>query len=129
MNITFEELKEKLQRVDEVTLLELLEIRSDDIIERFEDYIEDRQEQLLKEMGTLRNVRELVGFNKELITSAKHQQLRTNRRRQKMNLLAQKLAPVGYMPESSIHSISASIDSFPKHSVSYKKFKPKRRFY
>jgi hypothetical protein len=50
MNITFEELKEKLQRVDEVTLLELLEIRSDDIIERFEDYIEDRQEQLLKEI-------------------------------------------------------------------------------
>jgi hypothetical protein len=50
MNLTFEELKEKLQRVDEVTLLELLEIRSDDIIERFEDYIEDRQEQLLKEI-------------------------------------------------------------------------------
>jgi hypothetical protein len=50
MNITFEELKEKLQRVDEVTLLELLEIHSDDIIERFEDYIEDRQEQLLKEI-------------------------------------------------------------------------------
>jgi hypothetical protein len=50
MNITFEELKEKLQRVDEVTLLELLEIRTDDIIERFEDYIEDKQEQLLKEI-------------------------------------------------------------------------------
>lgn len=50
MNLTFEELKEKLQRVDEVTLLELLDIRSDDIIERFEDYIEDRQEQLTKEI-------------------------------------------------------------------------------
>jgi hypothetical protein len=50
MNITFEELKEKLQRVDEVTLLELLDIRSDDIIERFEDFIEDKQEQLLKEI-------------------------------------------------------------------------------
>jgi hypothetical protein len=50
MNLTFEELKEKLQRVDEVTLLEILEIRSEDIIERFEDYIEDRQEQLLKEI-------------------------------------------------------------------------------
>jgi len=50
MNLTFEELKDKLQRVDEVTLLELLDIRSDDIIERFEDFIEDKQEQLLKEI-------------------------------------------------------------------------------
>ena len=50
MNITFEELKEKLQRVDEVTLLELLEIHSEDIVERFEDYIEDKQEQLMKEI-------------------------------------------------------------------------------
>jgi hypothetical protein len=50
MNLTFEELKEKLHRVDEVTLLELLEIHSEDIVERFEDYIEDKQEQLLKEI-------------------------------------------------------------------------------
>lgn len=50
MNLTFEELKEKLQRVDEVTLLELLDIHSDDIIERFEDYIEEKQEQLTKEV-------------------------------------------------------------------------------
>ncbi len=50
MNLTFEELKEKLQRVDEVTLLELLDIHSDDIIERFEDIIEDKQEQLTKEV-------------------------------------------------------------------------------
>jgi len=50
MNLTFEELKEKLQRVDEVTLLELLEIHSEDIVERFEDYIEDKQERLLKEI-------------------------------------------------------------------------------
>lgn len=50
MNLTFEELKEKLQRVDEVTLLELLDIHTDDLIERFEDYIEERQEQLMKEI-------------------------------------------------------------------------------
>jgi hypothetical protein len=50
LNLTFEELKEKLQRVDEVTLLELLNIHSDDIIERFEDYIEDKQEQLMREI-------------------------------------------------------------------------------
>lgn len=50
MNITFEELKEKLQRVDEVTLLELLEIRSEDIVERFEDYIEEQQDKLMREI-------------------------------------------------------------------------------
>lgn len=50
MNLTFEELKEKLQRVDEVTLLELLEIRSEDIVERFEDYIEEQQDKLMREI-------------------------------------------------------------------------------
>jgi len=50
MNITFEELKEKLQSVDEVTLLELLEIRSEDIVERFEDYIEEQQDKLMREI-------------------------------------------------------------------------------
>jgi hypothetical protein len=50
MNITFEELKEKLQSVDEVTLLELLEIRSDDIVERFEDFIEEQQDKLMREI-------------------------------------------------------------------------------
>lgn len=50
MNLSFEELKEKLKRIDEVTLLELLNIHSDDLIERFEDYIEDKYEQLLKEI-------------------------------------------------------------------------------
>jgi hypothetical protein len=50
MNITFEELKEKLQSVDEVALLELLEIRSEDIVERFEDYIEEQQDKLMREI-------------------------------------------------------------------------------
>jgi hypothetical protein len=50
MNITFEELKEKLQRVDEVTLLELLDIRSEDIVDRFEDYIEEQQDRLTREI-------------------------------------------------------------------------------
>ena len=50
MNLTFEELKEKLQRIDEVTLLELLNIHSDDIVERFEDYIEEQQDKLVREI-------------------------------------------------------------------------------
>lgn len=46
----FEEIKEKLKRVDEVTLLELLDINSEDLVERFEDYIEEQQEKLLREI-------------------------------------------------------------------------------
>ena len=47
---TFEEIKECLKRLDEVTLLELLDIKSDDIVERFSDIIEDQVEQLQEEL-------------------------------------------------------------------------------
>jgi len=51
MPLTLEELKEKLaERVDEVTLLELLGITSYDLVERFEDVIEDKFEKLEKEI-------------------------------------------------------------------------------
>jgi hypothetical protein len=50
LNITFEELKEALKRLDEVTLLELLGIQSDDLVERFDDVIEKKQEYLTKEL-------------------------------------------------------------------------------
>ena len=49
-NITFEELKEALKRLDEVTLLELLGIQSDDLVEIFDDLIEKKQEYLIKEL-------------------------------------------------------------------------------
>ncbi len=49
-NITFEELKEALKRLDEVSLLELLGIQSDDLVERFDDVIEKKQEYLTKEL-------------------------------------------------------------------------------
>ena len=50
LNITFEELKEALKRLDEVTLLELLGLQSDDLVERFDDVIEKKQEYLIKEI-------------------------------------------------------------------------------
>ena len=50
LNITFEELKEALKRLDEVTLLELLGIQSDDLVDRFDDVIEKKQEYLTKEL-------------------------------------------------------------------------------
>jgi hypothetical protein len=48
MTTTFTELKEKLLRLDEVTLLELLEINAEDLINRFEDIIEDKYDQLVE---------------------------------------------------------------------------------
>ena len=50
LNITFEELKEALKRLDEVTLVELLGLQSDDLVERFDDIIEKKQEYLIKEL-------------------------------------------------------------------------------
>lgn len=44
--MTFEELKEKLCLLDEVTLLEVLEVNSYDIVEAFTDLIEDKQEEI-----------------------------------------------------------------------------------
>ena len=42
--MTFAELCERLIHIDEVSLLELLEISSDDIVNRFEDRIEEKRE-------------------------------------------------------------------------------------
>ena len=45
------ELKEKLaEQVDEISLLELLEINSYDIVDRFEDLIEANFNKLIKEV-------------------------------------------------------------------------------
>ena len=51
MPLTLEELKEKLaEQLDEVTLLEILGITSYDLVERFEDLIEDKFDKLEKEI-------------------------------------------------------------------------------
>lgn len=50
MALTFEELKEKLERLDEITLMELLGLTSEDIVNRFEDVIEYKQEYLRNEL-------------------------------------------------------------------------------
>lgn len=51
MNLTLREVKERLATLDEVTLIEELNIRSEDIVERFEDVIEadlERIKQLIE---------------------------------------------------------------------------------
>ena len=39
MTKTFEEVKDRLKHIDEVSLLEILDIASEDLVDRFEDKI------------------------------------------------------------------------------------------
>ena len=48
MALTLEEIKERMKRWDEVTIMEEWAIRSDDIVERFDDIIEDNADRLEK---------------------------------------------------------------------------------
>lgn len=48
--VTLEELIERLHRVDEISLLEMLNIDTYDLVERFRDVIEDKYNKLLKEI-------------------------------------------------------------------------------
>jgi len=53
MSLTFKEIKERLMQLDEVLLLEVLNINSEDLIERFDDFIEDRLDELEEELEEL----------------------------------------------------------------------------
>jgi len=46
MALTLEEIKERMKRWDEITLIEELSLRSEDIVERFDDIIEDQADRL-----------------------------------------------------------------------------------
>lgn len=48
--ITLPELIEKLRVFDELELIELLEITTDDLLDRFEDIVELRIDKLMKEI-------------------------------------------------------------------------------
>ena len=48
--LTLVELKEKLMQFDELDLIELLDLTSEDILDRFEDIVEDKYELLRKEI-------------------------------------------------------------------------------
>lgn len=53
MEITLEELKEKLAGLDEVTLMEILDIHSDELVEAFEDRIEDNINKLKRMLNDI----------------------------------------------------------------------------
>lgn len=44
--LTLEDIKEKLKQLDEITLMETLEITSEDIVNKFVDRIEEQQDRL-----------------------------------------------------------------------------------
>lgn len=46
MEVTLEELKERLAGLDEITLMEVLDIHSDELVEAFKDRIEDNIDNL-----------------------------------------------------------------------------------
>lgn len=46
MPLTLEEIKERMKRWDEITIVEELSIRTDELVERFDDYIEDQADRL-----------------------------------------------------------------------------------
>jgi hypothetical protein len=50
MPLLLHEIKERLKDLDEVTLLELLNITSEDLVEMFSDKIEDNADTLEKEV-------------------------------------------------------------------------------
>ena len=49
MSITFTELKDKLKQIDEISLLEILDVSSEDLVERFSDLIELKYDELIQE--------------------------------------------------------------------------------
>lgn len=49
MQRTFQELCEDLKKFDETTLLELLDISSEELVDKFQDKIEENLDRLLKE--------------------------------------------------------------------------------
>ena len=46
MSLTLRDIMERLGKLDEITLLEVLDISSEELIERFADKIEDKFEEL-----------------------------------------------------------------------------------
>ena len=50
MPLTDEEIKERLKMLDEISLLEILEISSEDIVDKFSERIEKRADYFIKDL-------------------------------------------------------------------------------
>ena len=49
MTKTYTDIRERLKQIDEVSLLEILDIRSEDLVDRFDDKIEEKIDDLAEE--------------------------------------------------------------------------------
>ena len=49
MALTFTELLERLKKVDEISLLEILDISSEDLVDRFPDLIQYKYDEIVQE--------------------------------------------------------------------------------
>ncbi len=50
MALTFKDICDKLEKLDEITLLEVLDISSEDIVAKFQDKIDDNFEELAEDL-------------------------------------------------------------------------------
>ena len=50
MALTFKEVCEKLEQIDEISLLEVLDISSEELVVKFEDKINDKLEELAEDL-------------------------------------------------------------------------------
>jgi hypothetical protein len=55
MTTTLNELKEHLKDIEETTFLEMFDISTEELVERFSDKIEDKYDELIKEYGNESN--------------------------------------------------------------------------
>lgn len=53
MSLTLHDICSKLKRLPEADLLEVLDISSEDIVDRFEDIIEERMDYLIEDLEAL----------------------------------------------------------------------------
>ena len=49
-HLTLVELKEKLMQFDEIDIIELLDLTAENILDRFEDVVEDNYDKLIREI-------------------------------------------------------------------------------
>jgi hypothetical protein len=50
MTLTLPDIYDRLKQLDEITLMELLEINSEDLVDRFEDLIEAKADELEEQL-------------------------------------------------------------------------------
>lgn len=68
MSLTLTDLQEKLKLIDEVSLMEILEITSEDLVSRFIDRIDDKYDDLVEdfEEADLEDILDEIDYNEEL---------------------------------------------------------------